>query len=132
MIREQLLINKKRRKREREIKRERERRERERELATEWKIKESKKKINKYLDLARGLKKLWNWGTSVWTVKNYARCKIVILTLQLFLVDLQCTFVILAPKPYILKPIPKSKFRKIIVENTTIIAHELIIWDYKS
>ena len=33
---------------------------------------------------------------------------------------------ILAPCPYILKAtIPKSKFQKILVENTTIIAHKI-------
>ena len=52
----------------------------------------------------------------------------LVLPLQLFLDDLQCTLIILAL--HIKTPsIPKSKFRKILVENIAIIAHKI---DYKS
>ena len=51
----------------------------------------------------------------------------LVLPLQLFLDDLQCTLMILTPSPNIFKThsIPKSKLRKILVENTTIIAREI-------
>ena len=51
----------------------------------------------------------------------------LVLPLQLFQDGLRCTLMILAPYPYILKThsIPESNFRKILVENTTLIAHEI-------
>ena len=58
----------------------------------------------------------------------------LVLPLQLFLDDLQCTlmtsFISLNLKTH---SIPKSKFRKTVVQNTTIITHtHTISYDYKS
>ena len=51
----------------------------------------------------------------------------LVLPIQLFQDGLRCTLMILAPLPYILKPIlfPNPNFEKFLLKNTTIIAHEI-------
>ena len=52
----------------------------------------------------------------------YIYIYMLFLPLWLFQDILQCTLMILAPQPY---TIPKSKFWKILVENTIIISQEI-------